>query len=51
VGAGLTLALSGGDSVVNVLSKGNVDVPPLLLLALTPLLAERFRDFTRACGQ
>jgi hypothetical protein len=39
VGAGLTLALSAGDGVVNVLSKGNVDVPPLLLLALMPLLA------------
>lgn len=38
VGAGLTLALSVGDDVVKLLSKGNVEVS-LLLLALMPLLA------------
>ena len=39
VGAGLTLALSAGDGAVTVLTKGNVDVPALLLFALIPLLA------------
>jgi hypothetical protein len=30
---------SAGDGVVNALSKGNVEVPALLLLVLMPLLA------------
>lgn len=38
VGAGLTLALSVGDGIVTLLSKGNVDAP-LLLFAMMPLLA------------
>jgi len=39
VGAGLAVALSAGDGVVNALSKGNVEVPAMLLLVLMPLLA------------
>lgn len=39
VGAGLVVAIAAGDGVVRLLSKGNVEVPALLLLALVPLLA------------
>jgi hypothetical protein len=39
VGAGLAMALAAGDGVVTLLSKGNVEVPALLLVALLPILA------------
>jgi hypothetical protein len=39
VGAGLTAALAAGDGVMHLLSKGNIDVPSLLLVALVPVLA------------
>jgi hypothetical protein len=39
VGAGLAVALAVGDGLVSILSKGNVEVPALLLVSLVPVLA------------
>lgn len=39
VGLALAVAIAVGDPLVRLLSKGNVDFPPMLLVALLPLLA------------
>ncbi len=39
VGVALAVAFAVGDPLVRLLSKGNVDFPPMLLVALLPLLA------------